>query len=88
MMVCVCARVPALLVHNQYLKDVYVCIYIIFRPNRDVRRPDSRAFELFFPFEAGVRFFLDFKKHFLNTGYITCLGMCKVYTEAVHSVAL
>lgn len=28
--VCVCVRVPALLVHNQYLKDVYVCIYIIF----------------------------------------------------------
>ena len=24
----------------------------------------------------------------LNTGYITCLGMCKVCTEAVHSVAL
>ena len=23
-----------------------------------------------------------------NTGYITCLGMCKVCTEAVHSVAL
>ena len=23
----------------------------------------------------------------LNTGYITCLGMCKVCTEAVHSVA-
>ena len=23
-----------------------------------------------------------------NTGYITCLGMCKVWTEAVHSVAL
>ena len=24
----------------------------------------------------------------LNRGYITCLGMCKVCTEAVHSVAL
>ena len=24
----------------------------------------------------------------LNTGYITCLGMCKVCTKAVHSVAL
>ena len=24
----------------------------------------------------------------LTTGYITCLGMCKVCTEAVHSVAL
>ena len=24
----------------------------------------------------------------LNTGYVTCLGMCKVCTEAVHSVAL
>ena len=24
----------------------------------------------------------------LNTGYIACLGMCKICTEAVHSVAL
>ena len=28
------------------------------------------------------------KKQRLNTGYITGLGMCKVCTEAVHSVAL
>ena len=50
--------------------------------------PTVGRFELFFPFEAGVRFFFGFQEAFSSCGYITGLDMCKVYTEAVHSVAL
>ena len=76
---------------NWFEGNSYIYIYIYTpKPGRSPTRQYS-VLSCFFPSRPASDFFLDFKKHFLLavwTRVTLGLGMCKVCTEAVHSVAL